>query len=199
MEGINKVGNFTISLINDSTIKVKKARSNHVNTDFTKDLILIDNLGAAQLVGVSDDFDGLNEVTSYATFYKQTFTYDFYGTNAHDLALKFIALLRSQKSYDLQQTSGLTFYRPTTLNDLKQLVGTTNNNRFQLEITVRYSHVTELATLRIDSLNLDEILYDRPKNIVDQFPSKIEYLKYLISLSENYNISTDGNFLVSKA
>lgn len=155
MEAINRVGQFAISLLDDNTIKIKKARSNHKNTDFTKPLILIDNLGNAQRQGSSDDFDGDNEVMTYADYYKQTFTFDFYGTGAYDLATRFIALLRSQKSFDLQQTSNLTFYRTSTITNLKQLTGSTYFERYQIEVVVGYWDNVDIATLRIDEAQID--------------------------------------------
>lgn len=153
MEAINRVGLFLLSLIDDATIPIKKARNNHQNTDFTKPLILVDNLGNAQKIGTSDTFDGVNEVMTYGDYYKQTFTLDFYGDNAYDLAVKVIALLRSQASYNLQQTTGLTFYRPTGIANLRQLTGTTYFNRYQIEVNVNYWDNFDIDTLRIDTLN----------------------------------------------
>lgn len=206
MEVINKVGLLTIALIDDASIKVKKARSNHKNTDFTKDLILIDNLGAAQKVGTSDSFDGINEIGYYSDYYKQVFTFDFYGSNAFDLANNFIALMRSQAGYDLQQSSALSFYRHSQISDLKQLVGTTYNNRYQIEFSVRYSINVEIPTLRIDTLNLEELIFDRPRNIVNQNPPAIietpdipivEEGDYFVSNQGNRFISNQGSYFVS--
>lgn len=155
MEVINRVGSFAISLLNDANVKIKKARANHTNTDFTKDLILIDNLGDALKVGASDTFDGSNEVMTYGDYYKQTFTFDFYGNNAYDLASKMNALLRSQRAYDLQQSSGLTFYRVSRLTNLRQLTGSEYVNRYQFEVQIGYWDNIEIDTLRIDTLNYD--------------------------------------------
>ena len=151
MEAINRVGEFTISLIDNPLIPVKKARANHQNTDFTKDLILVDSLGNAQKIGTSDTFNGIGEVMTYGDFYTQIYTFDFYGSNAFSLATNFIALLRSQRAYNLQQSSGLTFYRPSSITDLKQLVGTTYNNRYQIEVKVGFSTNVNINTLRIDT------------------------------------------------
>lgn len=151
MEVINKVGGFTISLINDTSIAVKKAKANHQHTNFNSDLILIDNLGKAIKLGTSDTFDGETEVMTYGDYYKQSYTFDFYGSNAFINASNFIALLRTQSSFDLQRARGLTFYRPAAIEDLQHLVGTTYNNRYQIEIQVGYWINTELDTLRIDT------------------------------------------------
>lgn len=155
MEAINRVGQFSIALLNDNTVKIKKTRANHKKTDFTKPLILIDNLGNAQRVGSSDNFNGTSEVMTYADYYKQTFTFDFYGSGAYDLATRFLALLRSQRSFDLQQTNNLTFYRASTIQNLKQLTGSTYFERYQIEVVVSYWDNVEIDTLRIDEAQIE--------------------------------------------
>lgn len=161
MEAINRVGNFAIALINDPTVKIKKARSNHKNTNFNNPLILIDNLGNAQKVASSSDFDGTNEVMTYADFYKQSFTFDFYGTDAYSLATRFIALLRSQRGYDLQQSNKLTFHNVSSITNLRQLTGSEYFNRCQIEVSVSYSDNVDIDTLRIDTLNIANILLEK--------------------------------------
>lgn len=155
MEAINRVGNFAIALINDSSVGVKKARANHKKTDFSKGLILVDNLGVALKYGTSDDFDYNNEIKSYNSFYKQVFTFDFYGDNAYELATRFIALLRTQRSYDLQTERGLKFYYPTNLVRLDDKIGETYFKRYQTEVEVLYSDNVELETLRIDTAQIE--------------------------------------------
>ena len=155
MEVINKVGSFVISLINDSSVVVKKARSNHTKTNFNSNLVLVDNLGKAIKLGGSDTFNGIFESMSYSDYYKQTFTVDFYGSTAFDLCTNFIALLRSQRSYDLQSQLGLTFYHPDGITDLKQLNGTTYNNRLQIDFVVGYWISADIDTLRIDTVEID--------------------------------------------
>lgn len=155
MEAITKVGTFTINLIDDASIKVKRARSNHENTDFTADLILIDNLGGAIRLGGNDNFDGDNESMNYSDVYSQTFTYDFYGNNAYDLATRFIALLKTQNSFNLQSENGLTFKSPSAITDVRQLTGTTYTPRYQIEVSITYWDSIDVATLRMDSLQLE--------------------------------------------
>ena len=155
MEAIVKVGTFTTNLVNDTNIKVKRARSNHQKTDFTKDLILVDNLGGAIRQGGNDKFDGDNEVMSYNDGYIQAFTFDFYGNNAYLLATRFVALLKTQNSFNLQKELGLTFKSPSNITDVRQQTGVSYFDRYQIEINVNYWDGIDIDTLRMDELQLE--------------------------------------------
>ena len=71
----------------------------------------------------------------------------------YSLAKELISKLRSQRSYDLQRETGLTFYRPSNMENLRQLNGTIWKERYQVEILVGYYDNYEIDTLRIDTLN----------------------------------------------
>lgn len=152
MEVINRVGLFTIALLNNPNISVKRARSNHKNTNFKAPLILVDNLASAQKIGSSDKYNGSSEVLSYGDYYKQVFTFDIYGTNAYTNAQLLSGLLRSQRSSELQRANGLTVYRPSSINNLKILVGTQYNERYQIEVMIGYWDSIDVGTLRIDTV-----------------------------------------------
>lgn len=159
---IDRVGQFIVNLIDNSSIDVKKARDNHKNIDFTKDLILVDDLGMAIKKGTSDTYNGTTEIMSYSDYYIQMFTIDFYGNNASSIAKNFITLLRTQKSYDLQSSMGLSFSLPRGITDLKQLTGTTYQNRLQIEAQVGYWDNIDMSVLRIDTA---EIIYTTDDSI----------------------------------
>lgn len=143
-----------ITLISDlPTDKVIIARDNYLQSNFKDDIAIVELL-TAPTIATSDSYDGLLEELTYRTLYKATVTIDFYGDNSLSTANKTIALLRSQKSHEFKRDNEIEVFRNKSLTDVKNLQGTTNYNRYQLEFVVKYYEEFVDNVLRIDTAQI---------------------------------------------
>lgn len=145
----------------DGNITTVLARSNYKIDDFTEDNIIVDSLTPAQPLGNIESFDDVNEIYNYGTKLQMTCTVDFYGNNAEANAFRYMALLRSQKATELKSQYSLNVFNPTGVTKLNELIGTTQYNRYQIELNISYIHTEEIDTLRIDEVGDMEYLIEK--------------------------------------
>ena len=136
-------------------------RENYKNTDFKKDLIVVDSLSPAVPISNMDTFNGIVELMNYDTYVRQLATVDFFGDNAETNANKFLALLRSQKATELKEVNKLNVFPANSITKLSELVGTTYYNRYQVEVNLKYTIEVGLKTLRIDTPDISQLLIDK--------------------------------------
>lgn len=125
----------------------------------TNDLqIVVDTLAPAQILGDSSTFDGVAESMQFSALYQSVMTVDFYGNGAYAEAVRFIGLNRSQAAADLKHDLCIDVGVPSQIQDLKYLSGKQYSERYQVELTLTHSFVTDVATKRIDTAQLADPL-----------------------------------------
>lgn len=153
-----QIATYTQNIMNDVNLTIVIGRENYEYLDFNSDLILIDSLTKATPISNLDSYNGDDEIQTFHTIYEQLFTFDFYGDNAYSNAQKFIALNRSEKALWEMKATEITAFYPNGITDLKNLFGTQQSNRFQVEATINYKVDVSIETLRIDTIQ-HEIKY----------------------------------------
>jgi hypothetical protein len=101
--------------------------------------------------GILEEFDGDAEQQQFDVSMKGSFTINFFGTDARANAVKWLARHRSQLSRETQRDLSIRVYHATNLRNLKALEGSQFNNRYEIEIQVRYNETETINTLRIDT------------------------------------------------
>ena len=136
-------------------------RHNMRRDDFTALQIVIDKIAPEELTSQSKAFDGDAETMAINSYFNGECIINFYGDGARFEAVKFIGLLATQASYELQRDQALGVYNMTGLTDVKLLAGSQYTERLELAFNVRYSESLVIDTLRIDTAN-GTILTDNP-------------------------------------
>jgi len=130
--------------------KVIVARENYLESDFNANIAVVDDLTITP-IGRSNSFDGDAEDLTYSVRNKGVFTIDFYGPDALTNGNIFIARLNSQDAHEYTRDNDIEVFNNTTLTNIKKLQGKTTYNRYQVEITVKYTEEFTDAVLRIDT------------------------------------------------
>ena len=141
--------------IPEATIKI--GRENFKREDFTALQIVIDTLGQAIPISRAEEFDGELETTQYSQQWQSPCTVDFYGDDAYNTATDLLLLMQSQLGYELQRDNGVTVYESSSLTDVKALTGEQYSERYQLGLNVQYTLSKTIATLRIDTAEINII------------------------------------------
>lgn len=152
-----RIAQFTKDLMNDAGLKVLLARENYTNLNFEDNLALVDDL-PLEAISTNDSYNGATEVQSLTIFNKGVFTIDFYGADSKANALKFISLCRSQKAFDLSRSLKVSVNSPTSITDLKELVGTKYYKRYQVSFTASMCDTLDIETLRIDTAGIEYLI-----------------------------------------
>ena len=129
---------------------IERGRRNFEQADFETDYIVVDGLGGSNTTARSESFDSVAEVMSYARRISKPCTIDFYGAAAFTNSDKFVTLLGSQLSLDLQAELGVTIGSVSVITDVKSLTGQQYGERLQLSLIMQYNISSAVATLRID-------------------------------------------------
>ena len=141
--------------IPEATIKI--GRNNFIRDDFNVLQIVVDTLGQSLPLSRSDKFDGELESTEYSQQWQSPCTVDFYGDDAYTTATDLLLLMQSQLGYELQRDNGITVYESSSLTDVKALTGEQYSERYQLGLNVQYTLSKTIATLRIDTAEINII------------------------------------------
>lgn len=147
-------------LLQHSENLIQFGRVNFEQQQFETNYIVIDALGPETPLTRSQSFDAEVEKMTYSARVSKPLTVDFYGFGAYANAAKFMQLVKSQASYNLQQTNGITLYGARAMTDLKQLTGQQYGERYQIELTAHYSPAQIADILRIDSAEFGQFLVD---------------------------------------
>ena len=117
--------------------------------------VVIDALGAQQLLATNEVFDGTVESLALGSLWTGPVTLDFYGTGAYTRVAEFCARLRTQTACDLQRTLGIVCYLPRNIIDVRALTGQQYGERIQVELTVSAPTNLTIDTLRIDIAQIE--------------------------------------------
>lgn len=148
------LADYATSLMDFDETKVIVGRENATQETFANDYIVVDTL-ATTPTSHNREYDWDLEKENRITSLQGTFTLEFYGPNAETNAYKFINIVSSQKGKDLQKTNEITIYRPSSVNNLKQLAGNKYFDRIEIEIVVQYNQSFEIDTLRIEEIPVE--------------------------------------------
>ena len=149
------LADYATELMSFDETKVIVGRENATQETFANDYIVVDAL-ATLPKSHSREYDWDNEIEKRTTSLTGSFTFEFYGPNAETNAYKFVNIISSQQGKDLQKTKGITMYRPSSVNNLKQQAGNKYFNRFEIEIMVQYNESFEIDTLRIEEIPVSQ-------------------------------------------
>lgn len=149
-----KLADYVTDLMDFDETKVIVGRENAAQETFANDYIVVDTLATVP-TSHSREYDWDLEKENRTTSLQGTFTFEFYGPNAETNAYKFVNIVSSQKGKDLQKTNGITLYRPSSVNNLKQLAGNKYFDRIEIEIIVQYNQSFEIDTLRIEEIPVE--------------------------------------------
>ena len=141
--------------IPEATINI--GRNNFIRDDFNLLQIVVDTLGESKPLSRSNKFDGTLEETQYSQQWQSPCTVDFYGDDAYTTATDLLLLMQSQLGYELQRDNGITVYESSSLTDVKALTGEQYSERYQLGLNVQYTLSKTIATLRIDTAEINII------------------------------------------
>ena len=156
MTAVIKVALFVRDLLQVDETIIKIGRNN-LEQDFTKLQIVVDILGAQQVVTNSRKFNSTTEVMNYNNTQAATVTCNFYGNGAYTKANEFVNLCKSQRAQDLKYTLKLRVGNPTSITNVKKLTGTQYSEQYEVELSITHSEAVNVSTLRIDTENLDLI------------------------------------------
>lgn len=136
---------------------IERGRRNFEQVDFETDYIVVDGLGGSPITARSERFDPVAEEMEYTRRTSKTCTVDFYGDNAFTNSNKFVTLIGSQLSFDLQHELGVTIGGVSSITDVKALTGQQYGQRLQLSLVMQYNISSVVPTLRIDESQLEFI------------------------------------------
>jgi len=148
---------------------IKIGRIGEDITDFTTDYIGVDALGSAVRQATGESYDGTTEVMTHAQQWQVPVTLSFYGNNAWDNATRFVLLISSQASYELQRTMGIGVYQASTLTDVKIIAGMQYGNRYEIGLNVQFGVSALVDVLCIDTARME--LWTE-NNIIEEFTNE---------------------------
>lgn len=154
-EGVRKVALWLRDLLDYDESLILIGRRNFEREDFETAYITVDTLGAGNLKGSSYDFDDEEEQETHTLLYTLPITLNFYGPDAHDRAMRLVALRRSQESVELQKQYSIVVYSPETIIDAKALTGQQYGERIEVVLNAEYRHIETVDRLRIDKAQVE--------------------------------------------
>lgn len=151
-----KMALFVRDLLQVDETVIKLGRKN-LEQDFKKLQIVVDILGAQQVVTNSHKYNSNDEIMNYSNTQQATATINFYGNGAYAKANEFVNLCKSQRAKDLKYALKLRVGNPTSITNVKQLTGTQYSEQYEVEVSITHSEAVNVSTLRIDTENLNLI------------------------------------------
>lgn len=151
---LTAVAKFVRDLLNYDEQLIRVGRQNFEREQFEAAYIVVDALGQQARVASSETFNGDTETMSLCALHRGPVTLDFYGAGAYNRAIDFSLLMRSQTALELKKGLGVNILQPSALTDAKALTGQQYGERVQVEMVVEMSTGATLATLRIDTAQL---------------------------------------------
>ncbi len=127
-------------------------RENATRKHFMDNIVVIDSLTPAKVVGTSSDYDGALEEETLTTYHNGEFTLEFYGKEAYRNAYDFVGKTISQKHKDAQREFGLTVLNAKVTNNMKQVLGNDYFDRYEVGVSVQWYHTVIVNTLGITSI-----------------------------------------------
>jgi len=146
---------FVRDLLGYNEQLIRLGRQNFEREQFETAYIVVDDLGGMQRVTEGEEFDGAAENLELSTTWRGLVTLDFYGNGAYARATRFSGLCRSQAAYDLRRTLGVNIYPANRITDVKALTGQQYGERVQLECNAELTTAENIATLRIDTAQIE--------------------------------------------
>lgn len=152
---LQKVSMLVRDLLTVDEQLIRIGREGFPEEDFETNYIVVDALGPSLSQSSLETYNGTTEVLSLGGVWRGPVTLDFYGNDTYTRAIDFSLRLRSQAGRNLKKSLGIMVYNPKGPTDVKQLVGQQYGERVQLEMTVEYSTDVDIATLRIDTAQIE--------------------------------------------
>lgn len=150
-EALKQTAIFIRDLLDYSEQLIRIGRQNYDIEDFTTAYIGVDILGQAMRVSNGEDYDGDDEIMTYAQNWRAPVTVSFYGDGAWARANKFSLLVHSQKSFELQQAQNIGVLVASGITDVKILTGQSYGERQEITMNVLYNVSEDVDTKRIDT------------------------------------------------
>jgi len=154
-EGLRKLALWLRDLLDYDESLILIGRRNFEREDFETAYITVGTLGAGSLKSSDYDFDGETEQETHSLLYSLPVTLNFYGPDAHDRAMRLVALRRSQESTELQRQNAIVVHSPETITDAKALTGQQYGERIEVVLNAEYLHTETVDRRRIDKAQLE--------------------------------------------
>lgn len=154
-EVLKRVALFVRDLLTYDEQLIRIGRQNFEQVDFETNYIVVDALGKSERSASLQDYDGDTEIMKLGGIWKGPVTLDFYGSGTYDRAIDLSLRSMSQAAIELRKNLGIAIYHPTGPTDVKQLTGQIYGERVQIEMMVEISQEVDIATLRIDTAQLE--------------------------------------------
>ena len=121
--------------------------------EYSTDLhIAVDSLAPSEIIGKGEYYDGHLEKLTLESTWRQVFTVNIFGSDAHECAMKLHHYLVTTPSKILQFKHEIAVSQAGQITDVKQLTQHEYINRLELQLTTNYKTRAVIDTLRIDSV-----------------------------------------------
>lgn len=150
---LESIAEFTTDLMEFDPTKVIIARTNYMNVNFNDNLILIDML-ASNPMGKSSKYNSVTEMMEYQALMKGVVTVTFYGDSSFDNAVKFITMMESEEAINSAYLNDITYRFPTRIQNTGRVNGTTQQEKYEIEMVVHYIHTTARSVLSIETADI---------------------------------------------
>ena len=154
---LKQLGRFTRDLLEYDEQLIKFGRDGFVRESFDKGFIAIDSIGPAIRIGRGNRFNGETETHTITARIQAPCTLNFYGTtdpkceSAYDRAARFMLMIQSQRSFDLQYQFNISVYLASSITDVKALTGQQYGENFEIAVNIQYNESVDLSVKRIDT------------------------------------------------
>ena len=149
--GLKQLALYVRDLLAYDEQLIRIGRESFVMEDFDTNYIVVDSIGPDNRISRGNSYDGELEVQTLTARLEAPCTINFYGNDAYTNATKFIVMMGSQLSQDLQDSLGVTVFTVSSLTNIKALNGQQYGNNIELQLNMQYNQTIELDVLRIDT------------------------------------------------
>lgn len=154
---LEKMAQFAVDVLLHPADKViiddQKTLANYKQINWSDNLILVGSL-SVQNQGTREIFNPVDETMEYATLLSTVATFTFYGDDSEENMLHFIALCKSQRAIESAKRNGFVYKFPKTGTRIGKVIGSQNQEKFQVEVRVAWMESATIDTLRIDTADI---------------------------------------------
>jgi len=127
-------------------------RENATQENFSNNYIVVDHLASTPVSKPKRQYDYDNEVEKFATTMQGTFTLEFYGASSLINHINFMNLTGMQESRWEQKQQGIVIFNAMNSNNRKMTTTSRTYERYEVEIIVQYTIISEVERLRIEEI-----------------------------------------------
>lgn len=155
---LDRLANFATDVLSHPPEKVviENSWTNYKQINWHDNIVLVGILGGNPQ-GTAEIYNPLTEVMEYATTYAGTATFTFYGDDSEDNAFNFIALCKHDRAITSAKENEIVYKLPKTITHIGKVMGSQNQQKYQVEVRVGWTHIKVEPILRIDTAQIEFI------------------------------------------